>query len=134
MPLPINATLTFKVGTGLFTADPETGNPIESSTNLVVKASLSQKKNSGGKSEVPGLNPSAIEVEGRAIYVLESNGAKNKSIPPLPTNAAIVFTDAATGQELRGAIVLDTVVQSKFKAVSKALGTKISGYFVEAGK
>ena len=133
MALPINATITFSQGTGVFTTDSETGNPIESTTTVTVKASIKQKSDKN-RQDKPGLDPASAWIEGYAVHVLETNGTINKTVPPLPNNCQIAIVDPATGQTMSGTLSIDTTIQSKFQAVTKALGKKIQGYFLEAGK
>lgn len=135
MALPINATITFSQGTGVFTTDPETGNPIEGTNTVTVKASIKQKTDKNPhRQDKPGLDPASVWIEGYAVHVLETNGTINKTVPPLPNNCQITIVDPATGQTMLGTLSIDTTIQSKFQAVTKALGKKIQGYFLEAGK
>ncbi len=124
-----NAVLTFPVYEEEFVIDPETGNPTRMSKPLQVLASLRPSNQSGlDVRELPGLNPSAIAMKGYAVEPKYLPGTIRQQ-----DKAGIVITDAATGNQLTGEFIIDSLVQSRFGVVTQALGTKIEGYFQQTG-
>ena len=122
MLLPTNAKLTFSVpvaGAGGMDAD---GNPIANAKTVIVLASLRVDEDPRSQKN-PGLDPGAVRLVGRAN--------EPKFLPELPREAAIELTDPVTGQKVTGSFKRDLPMQSKFKGVTAALGTKIEGIFVE---
>lgn len=124
MPLPTNAKLTFSVpvaGAGGVDCD---GNPIANSKAVIVLASLREDNDPRSLSKgAAGLDPGAVKLVGRAN--------EPKFLPELPREAAIELTDPVTGQKVTGIFKRDLPLQSKFRGVTAALGTKIEGVFVE---
>jgi O-acetyl-ADP-ribose deacetylase (regulator of RNase III) len=70
-----------------------------------------------------GLQPGQVRMVGRAI--------KPKFLPELPRVCRMIVTDPVTNLTIQGTLTIDMPAQSKFKGVTKALGTKIGGLFVE---
>lgn len=125
MALPANATLTFKTPSGPLESDGM-GNEWPATTDFVVKATL--RRDSALSSPVAqaaaGLSPSEVRMRGFSV--------KPKFIPPsLPRECSCTLTDPVSGETLTGKMVLEIPLQSKFKAVGKALGTAIRGTFIE---
>ena len=121
---PINATLIFKIPNGTITVEPATGNAIEPTVDLIVKASFSSAK--GSFDEIPGLDPSSMLLEGRSIAP--------KFLPPTVhagMRATATITDPATGRELVGEFVLDPIVPSRYKPVTRTLGSPLKGVFTQ---
>ena len=124
MGLPANATLTFPIttpSTGVVIAD-EDGNPIAAIKYLTVIATM-RLDNAAKYEPGQGLQPGQVRMTGRAI--------KPKFLPPLVRHCKMTITDPVTKQKLTGSLTIDLPAQSKFKGVTKALGSKISGVFIE---
>lgn len=122
MALPANATLVFKTQTGSLVADGM-GNEWPSTSDFVVKATL-RRDSAPVAQAAAGLSPSEVRMRGFSV--------NPKFIPPsLPRECSCTLTDPVSGETLTGKMVLEIPMQSKFKAVGKALGTAIRGTFVE---
>jgi hypothetical protein len=126
MGLPVNAKLTWSLPTPpaanampVFDGD---GNPIAPAKDFVVSATMrldEKAKYMGGA----GLQPGQVRMVGRSI--------KPKFLPELPRVCRMIVTDPVTKFMIQGTLTIDLPAQSKFKGVTKALGTKIGGIFVE---
>lgn len=122
MGLPANATLTWDLPTAGSVGEDADGNPKPTTAPFVVVATM--KLNNAAKyGPGQGLQPGQVQVAGRAI--------KPKFLPALPRHCRMAMTDPVTKQTLTGSLTIDLPAQSKFKGVTKALGTKISGVFIE---
>lgn len=131
MGLPANATLTFPItvpSNGAVMTDGD-GNPIAAAKSFTVIATMkldNAAKYGGGPAgmrQIEGLQPGQVRMVGRAI--------KPKFLPPLQRHCRMAITDPVTKQQITGSLTLDLPAQSKFKGVTKALGSKISGVFIE---
>lgn len=124
MGLPANATLTFPItvpSNGAVMTDGD-GNPIAAAKSFTVIATM--RLDNAAKYEAgQGLQPGQVRMVGRAI--------KPKFLPPLQRHCRMAITDPVTKQQITGSLTLDLPAQSKFKGVTKALGSKISGVFIE---
>ncbi|MBW4460442.1 MAG: hypothetical protein KME47_09405 [Nodosilinea sp. WJT8-NPBG4] len=84
------------------------------------------------------LNPSETFNDGPAVsrMYVTGNLVEPKLQPTdLPLNQLIKakFVDPASGVTYTGDFSIEVLVPQRFKAVSKALGTQISGYFLTVG-
>jgi hypothetical protein len=127
MSLPINARLTFRVtNVGGASSVDEYGNVVPAIDLVTVYASLGVAGQSYRGTEGPIFVSNGTQLVGRSV--------SPKLLPEgLPSQASIVYTDPATGQETSGTIQLDLSLASKFRAVTLALGSKISGTFTVEG-
>jgi len=129
MPRPFipNLKITFKVPiAGGFVIDPETGNPIQTTTDVVVEAWLE-----GGVSvnPEPGRNLNRANVRGYAV--------KPKILPAelirKQVEASAIYIDALTGFQQVGKFTLEPQLDSRrprvTKALARALGAEIQGIF-----
>lgn len=128
MGLPANATLTWDLPTAGPVGEDADGNPKPATAPFVVVATMkldnAAKYGPGqGLQSGQGLQPGQVQVAGRAI--------KPKFLPVLPRHCRMTMTDPVTKQTLTGSLTIDLPAQSKFRGVTKALGTKISGVFIE---
>lgn len=121
---PVNATIVFQVGTGKFTTD-RLGNPQETMQPVTIKASL---KIDDGKrqliAQTPGSNDSTTYFIGYCI----NPKFMPQSIKERMTGQATI-TDPATGTLLTGSLTITSLFQTRFKQVTKALGSKFEAYF-----
>lgn len=125
MGLPANVVLTFPTrlpSNGVVMVDGD-GNPIAPIKYIEVIATM-RPDNSARYGPGQGLQPGQVQMVGRSI--------KPKFLPPgLARHCKMTITDPVTKQKLTGSLTLDLPSQSKFKGVTKSLGTKISGVFIE---
>lgn len=122
MGLPANATLTWDLpAAGPVGVDGD-GNPKPTTEAFVVIATM-KLDNAAKYGPGQGLQPGQVQMAGRAI--------KPKFLPLLPRHCRLTMTDPVTKQTITGSLTIDLPAQSKFKGVTKALGTKISGVFIE---
>jgi hypothetical protein len=124
MGLPANAVLKFPTpapSNGVVIADDD-GNPIAPIKWVDVIATM-RPDASANYGPGQGLQPGQVRMVGRSI--------KPKFLPRLPRSARMTITDPVTKQTITGELTIDVPVQSKFKGVTNALGTKISGLFIE---
>ena len=98
------------------------GNPIAAVKPLTVIATM-RPDNAAKYEPGQGLQPGQGRMMGRAI--------KPKFLPPLQRHCRMTLTDPVTKQQITGSLTIDLPAQSKFKGVTKALGSKISGVFIE---
>lgn len=124
---PHNATLIFDVPTGAIVIDPKTGNRIPTEKSLIVKASLKAAKSNFN--EIPaGIDPMSVYVDGRSLTP--------KFLPATikaGMRAQCTIVDLATKQKQTGQFVLSPIVPSRWKPVTKTLGSKLIGYFIQSG-
>jgi hypothetical protein len=62
-----NLTLTFSVGDGDFEVDPDTGNPIESSSELVIECSVSEDKDARPNPIEGNIGMTVLYLKGRCL-------------------------------------------------------------------
>lgn len=112
-----NATLTFKAATGTGTTDPITGNRIVTQAEIVLTAVLNKTSDRAADrpTPAPGLDQSAVYLEGRAIDPLE-----------LPRNVGPWAVGTWAGY--RGRFYLLTPAPDSWGA-SAIVGTKLKGWF-----
>jgi hypothetical protein len=122
MGLPANAKLIFSLPTTVTVAVDGDGNPLPTMRQVVVVATM-RPDASARYGPGQGLQPGQVQMTGRAI--------KPKFLPTLPRHSRMTITDPVTKQQITGSFTRDLPSQSKFKGVTKALGTKISGVFME---
>jgi hypothetical protein len=119
MALPSNARLIFKIPVGVAGADID-GNPATTYQNLIVTATM-RPDSAKWRDQGAALLPGQTRVKGYAV--------KPKQLPVLPRISTLELTDPVTGAVIVGKFLRDLPLQSKFKAVTKALGAKITGTF-----
>jgi hypothetical protein len=126
-PFPHNATLIFQVGTPSTETD-RMGNPLTIYTPLELTASLTLDRAKTARAIVePGDDPNIAYLTGRCIspkYTPPSVRANSK--------AKCTIFDLATGESKSGEFTVTNMLQSRWAPVSKALGSKIEGYFIHA--
>jgi hypothetical protein len=120
MALPSNARLVFKIPSGVAGEDVD-GNPTIQYQNLIVVATMRPDTSAKWREQGAALLPGQTRVKGNAI--------NPKQLPVLPRISMLEITDPVTGQVVVGKFLRDLPIQSKFKAVTKALGAKITGIF-----
>lgn len=120
MALPSNARLVFKIPSGSAGVDID-GNPAIEYQNLIVAATMRPDTSAKWREQGTALLPGQTRVKGNAI--------KPKQLPVLPRISMLEITDPVTGQVIVGKFLRDLPLQSKFAAVTKALGAKITGIF-----
>lgn len=130
MSLPINAALVFQVPTSPpGSKEDGLGNLVPTTKDYRVEASIRRSGGSysrgGDYSQGEPLNEGSFTIAGRSI------NPKLLPIAKLPRECRCTITDPVIGNKISGTLVLDPPVQSKFQAVTNALGTKISGQFTE---
>lgn len=121
---PVNATIVFQVGTGRFTSD-RYGNEQEKTQSFTLKASL--KIDEGKRQNIlqqPGQNESVSYFIGYC--------ANPKFMPSSikeGMTGECTIKDLATGSLLTGNLTITSLFQGRFKAVTKALGSKFEAMF-----
>jgi hypothetical protein len=120
MALPSNARLVFKIPSGVAGVDID-GNPAIEYQDLIVVATMRPDTSAKWREQGTALLPGQTRVKGHAI--------KPKQLPVLPRISMLEITDPVTGQVIMGKFLRDLPMQSKFAAVTKALGAKITGIF-----
>jgi hypothetical protein len=98
------------------------GNPKPATEPFVVIATM-KLDNAAKYGPGQGLQPGQVQMAGRSI--------KPKFLPVLPRHCRMAMIDPVTKQTITGSLTIDLPAQSKFRGVTKALGTKISGVFIE---
>lgn len=123
MALPANATLTWQIPTTGTAGLDDDGNPKPATTPYIAMATMKpdteDPKYFGGS----GLQPGQVRMMGRAV--------KPKFLPELPRHCRMVLVDPVTKRRIQGTLQIDIPLQSKFKGVTNALGSKIAGIFTE---
>lgn len=129
MPRPFipNLVITFKLPSpGVFVTDPETGNPVQTTTDVVVQAWM--EGNAAVKPE-PGQNPNVVILRGYAVNprLLPTELIRKQS------EASAVYVDPLTGNEQTGKFTLQPQFDGKrprvTKALARALGSELQGTF-----
>lgn len=123
---PINVTIVFDIPTGSMTTDTDTGNQIPETRPLTVKASLKAK--TGDFNKLGGVDPATLVLEGRSI--------SPKLLPAsikYGMKGQCTIADLATNQKNVGVFIVQPSIESQYKAVTKALGSFITGHFIQAG-
>lgn len=116
-----NLVLTFSIGSGEFVIDEETGNPIQSSSQLVVECSVSEDKDAR-------LNPIEGNIGLTVLYL------KGRCVNPkiMPTEITFEATAQATltnpdGSMINGNWRFTAIPQNRIKSYTEARGTMIKG-------
>lgn len=120
MALPNNARLVFKIPASNGAIDVD-GNPTINYQNLIILATMRPDTSAKWQQQGTALMPGQTRIRGNAI--------KPKQLPVLPRLCLLEIKDPVSGQVIVGNFLRDLPIQSKFKAVTKALGTKITGIF-----
>jgi hypothetical protein len=131
-PFIPNIIITFRLGSGQFSYDPITGNPIQTSQAFEVSAWMEEKVKHRikGVSDVNvGTNPNSIELRGYAV--------KPKVLPVAIACSRIegsaIYTFPSTGEQRTGKFTLKPQVDGNrpyvARRLAKALGTQFNGEF-----
>jgi hypothetical protein len=110
----------------VFVTDPETGNPVQTTTDVVVQAWM--EGNAAVKPE-PGQNPNVVNLRGYAVKprLLPTELIRKQS------EASAVYVDPLTGNEQTGKFTLQPQFDGKrprvTKALARALGSELQGTF-----
>jgi hypothetical protein len=125
-----NAELIFQVGTGVFYINPADGNEIEQFDTVKVIATM--KIDEGYRPQDKqdlGANTNVFYLTGNVIDA--GNGSKfMPSTIAEQQKGKCTITDPATGNTLKGNFVITSLMQSRWKQVTKALGSSFSGYLI----
>ena len=132
MGLPVNCTLRFSVlgpiGSGPNIAQyDDDGNPALGQTITTITASVSRKA-------LPqATQDGGANLDGQTvIFAGRSAVPKIVDMSELPRDARAEITDPVTGQVLTGRAIFGLPTQSKFRAVTNAMGTKLEFEFLES--
>jgi len=133
-PLPVNATITFKLPIQNSDID-ELGNPVVETEDLIVQCYLSSATtNRQGKEDEDGSTLSRLFVKGRINARILPDGSTT-DLPELPSSilpGAKGYCEInRAGGNITGDFFLDASIPSPF-GVDDALGGKINGYVVTA--
>jgi hypothetical protein len=118
-----NAVMTFKVGTGIYQRDPDSGNQIEVVSTIEIKAMLNVDR-STQTIALMGADLSQTPLKGRAVEPLYLPASIRAG-----ARAVCALVDLFTGAEMIGEFVVSRVGASPFAAVTELLGSAIEGYF-----
>lgn len=116
-----NLILTFDIGNGDFVIDEETGNPIQSSSQLVVECSVSEDEKAK-MSAIPGnIGTTVLYLKGRCV---------NPKI--MPTEITFEVTGQATLTNPDGGIIngnwrFTAIPQNRIRSYTETRGTMIKG-------
>ena len=121
---PVNCTIVFQIGTGKFQND-RLGNPQETKQPFTLKASL---KIDEGKRQNIQQNPGSNESITYFIGYCVTPKFMPQSIKEGMTGQATI-TDPATGNLLTGTLTITSLFQTRFKQVTKVLGSKFECYY-----
>ena len=124
-----NLTLTFSIGDGDFEVDPDTGNPIESSSGLVIECSVTEDKDARlnpiegnigmtvlylkGRCLNPKILPSTINFTSTSEALLtnpdDTTVTGNWRFTAIPQNRINAYVDKR-GSFIKGILVVPTAV------------------------
>lgn len=126
-----NLTVTYQVGGGSFTTDPDTGNPIESTTGSTFYATVSQARTRTAFQESAGLSPGRVYLEG---YFVDSNGEPTE----MPSNLQVqrpwpATLDIGNGNSVNGTFITLIHAENPWLAVEPQRGSTCQGYFATTG-
>lgn len=131
---PANVVLFINEGSGTLTTD-KFGNPVETRNSIgQYLLSLSSDGTTPILKSSTGQPTSVESYSGHCVGKLLPDGSisKSKLLPPQVMSGESFrceITDPVSKQKQRGNFVVLSVFQSKYRAVTKALGFKVTGYF-----
>lgn len=102
------------------------GNQIPETRPLIVKASLKGKK--GNFDRFGGVDPSVLILEGRSAIPKFLPASIKYGI-----KGHCTIVDLATNQKRVGVFIVQPSIDSQYKAVTKALGSFLTGQFIQSG-
>ncbi len=117
----VNLELTFNIGSGAFTVDPETGNYIQSSVPLILLASATEYKDPRILQSPGSYGTSIIQVQGRLDnpkLMPTTVGVQSIGTAKLTNNDGTIFT---------GVWKFTAITQNRINAYTSKRGTLIRG-------
>ena len=117
----VNLELTFNVGSGAFTIDPETGNYIQSLTPTILLASVAEYKDPRVLQSPGNYGTSIIQLQGRLDnpkLIPVTIGVQSIGAAKLTNNDGSIFS---------GVWKFTTITQNRINAYTSKRGTLIRG-------
>jgi hypothetical protein len=127
----VTMTVTYRVGSGTFTTDPATGNPIEASTAATYYAVVSQGRGRAAAVEVAGLPAGRLFLEGHFSTATGEPALMPANLQiqkPWPAVLAV-----GNGLEVEGTFSAALTGASPWNAAELGRGGKLQGNFISAG-
>lgn len=126
-----NMAVSYTVGGGTFTTDPNTGNPTEASTDATFYAKVSQGRNRAQFEDSAGLSPARVYLEG---YYCTVDGEPTT----MPANLQIMrkwpaVLDVGGGLTVEGTFIPVVTAEDPWAAQEDKRGSTLQGYFATVG-
>lgn len=116
-----NLTLTFNIGSGEFVIDEETGNPLQSSSQLIVECSVSEDEKAKMGAIPGGFGTTVLYLKGRCV--------NPKIMPPGITFESTAQATLTNPDEsiINGNWRFTAIPQNRIKSYTETRGTMIKG-------